>query len=180
MALGAFFLMLALAQPAYAQTADDQLNMNLVVSEDQLVLLFGVFIVSILGIVFFLARDVIMRRQTTYDSKEFESKKDRTYEKYHSDWGDDYEDVGAKGGFAHDRNFRKESENSELPDYYEILQVPRDATQHDIKKQYRILAKQMHPDKTRDETKDAMAQINEAYEVLSNPRQRAQYDQYVD
>ena len=61
-------------------------------------------------------------------------------------------------------------------DYYQILGVTKNATQEDIKKAYRKLAHQYHPDKGGDEQK--FKEINEAYQVLSNSEKRQQYDQF--
>jgi len=61
-----------------------------------------------------------------------------------------------------------------MKDYYEILGVERDANQADIKKQYRRLSKEHHPDKGGDG--EVFAEINEAYTVLSDPTTRAAYD----
>lgn len=64
-------------------------------------------------------------------------------------------------------------------DYYEILGVPRDASLDDIKKAYRRLAKQYHPDVNKDpQANERFKEINEAYEVLSDPQKRAQYDRF--
>ncbi|KAI4333918.1 hypothetical protein L6164_018669 [Bauhinia variegata] len=66
-------------------------------------------------------------------------------------------------------------------DYYKILQVDKNAKDDDLKKAYRKLAMKWHPDKNPNNKKDAEAkfkQISEAYEVLSDPRKRAIYDQY--
>ncbi len=65
-------------------------------------------------------------------------------------------------------------------DYYEILGVPRDASLEDIKKAYRRLAKQYHPDinKNDPQANEKFKEINEAYEVLSDPQKRAQYDRF--
>lgn len=65
-------------------------------------------------------------------------------------------------------------------DYYEILGVPRDASLEDIKKAYRRLAKQYHPDINKDDPQanEKFKEINEAYEVLSDPQKRAQYDRF--
>ena len=61
----------------------------------------------------------------------------------------------------------------------EILGVPKNATQDEIKKQYRFLAKEHHPDKTTDkDSEKKMAEINEAYEVLSDQNRKELYDKY--
>lgn len=66
-------------------------------------------------------------------------------------------------------------------DYYDILQVDRNAKDDDLKKAYRKLAMKWHPDKNPNDKKKAEAkfkQISEAYDVLSDPQKRAIYDQY--
>lgn len=66
-------------------------------------------------------------------------------------------------------------------DYYEILGVSKDASDGEIKKAYHKLAIKYHPDKNRDNPKEAeekFKEINEAYSVLSNKQKRAQYDQF--
>ncbi|RPA76045.1 TPR-like protein [Ascobolus immersus RN42] len=69
---------------------------------------------------------------------------------------------------------------SKQKDYYKVLGVHRDATEKEIKKAHRKLTLQYHPDKARDipqeEAQKKMAQINEAYEVLSNPELKARFD----
>lgn len=62
------------------------------------------------------------------------------------------------------------------PDYYEILGVSKDADEKAIKKAFRKLAQKHHPDAGGDEEK--FKEINEAYEVLSNPEKRKVYDQF--
>jgi molecular chaperone DnaJ len=62
-------------------------------------------------------------------------------------------------------------------DYYEILGVPKNAPEEDIKKAYRKLAHQYHPDKKGGNAEQFKA-INEAYQVLSNKEKRAQYDRF--
>eukprot|EP00943_MAST-04B_sp_MAST-4B-sp1_P009130 g9130.t1 len=61
-----------------------------------------------------------------------------------------------------------------LNNYYDVLGVPSDASGSDIKKAYRKLALQHHPDKGGDET--AFKLINEAYSCLSDPELRSKYD----
>ncbi|HWJ03599.1 MAG TPA: J domain-containing protein [Verrucomicrobiae bacterium] len=65
-------------------------------------------------------------------------------------------------------------------DYYEILDVKRDATQKEIKSAYHKLARKWHPDLHTGQDKEAaeekIKKINEAYEVLSDPDKRAKYD----
>ena len=61
-------------------------------------------------------------------------------------------------------------------DYYQILGISKNATQEDVKKAYRKLAHQHHPDKGGDEKK--FKEVNEAYQVLSNTEKRHQYDQF--
>lgn len=62
-------------------------------------------------------------------------------------------------------------------DYYNILGVPKNASQDDIKKAYRKLAHQHHPDKSGGDDKK-FKEINEAYQVLSDEKKRAQYDRF--
>lgn len=68
----------------------------------------------------------------------------------------------------------------EKRDYYELLGVDRNATDEDLKKAYRTLAKKYHPDMNPDdpEAESKFKEISEAYSVLSNPDTRAQYDRF--
>jgi curved DNA-binding protein len=66
-------------------------------------------------------------------------------------------------------------------DYYGILGVPRNASDEEIKKSYRKLAMQYHPDRNPGKEKwanDKFKEINEAYGVLGDPQKRNQYDQF--
>jgi molecular chaperone DnaJ len=62
-------------------------------------------------------------------------------------------------------------------DYYKILNVSKTATEEEIKKAFRKLAHEHHPDKTNGNA-DKFKEINEAYQVLGNKEKRAQYDQF--
>src|SRR3990167_2507578 len=61
-------------------------------------------------------------------------------------------------------------------DYYQILGITKNASQEEIKKAFHKLAHKYHPDKGCDEKK--FKEINEAYQVLSDAKKRAQYDQF--
>src|SRR6267378_36476 len=67
----------------------------------------------------------------------------------------------------------------EFKDYYATLGIPRSASEEDIKKAFRRLARQYHPDVAKDKkvAEEKFKEINEAYEVLSEPEKRRKYDQ---
>ena len=70
---------------------------------------------------------------------------------------------------------------AEKRDYYEVLGVSKTATDEELKKAYRKLAKKYHPDANPDDKAGAEAkfkEVNEAYETLSNPQKRKMYDQF--
>lgn len=84
------------------------------------------------------------------------------------------------------REAQVELRRSKNKDYYKVLGVARDADDRQIKSAYRKLTVQNHPDKahkngvTKEAAEKKMAQINEAYEVLSDPELRARFDRGDD
>ena len=65
-------------------------------------------------------------------------------------------------------------------DYYEVLGIDKNASESDIKRAYRKMAKKYHPDNNPGDKKaeEMMKEVNEAYEVLSNPEKKSAYDQF--
>lgn len=138
-------------------------------------------IAAAVGSIFlYLARDIILRKKSDYEKKDFASKHDRTYEKYHSEWTTEDEDFfGEKKESKEAKEFRKMLQESKLPNYYAVLGVASDATPEEIKVKYRKLVKEYHPDRTRDEkTAEMFDEVTKAYEVLSDAERRKIYDKY--
>ena len=68
-----------------------------------------------------------------------------------------------------------------MNNYYEILEVSKDANQDEIKKAYKKLAKKFHPDINKESgAEEKFKKINEAYEVLSDETKRKEYDQKLN
>lgn len=170
-------MMLGGAQITNAQ--NENLDMDLKVTDEEKIILFSGFAIAVIAILLFLARDIILRKKTSYDKKELESKKDKTFEKYHSDWGEDYEELGQRQNTAEDREFRDAASNDELPNYYDIIGVSKDASMEEIRNKFRELAKKTHPDKTKENSEEKMAELNKAYEILSDRERREKYDKYL-
>jgi len=149
-------------------------------SESDQITIFAIAAIIIIGVLVFLARGSFTRKKTEYDVGEWESKKNRDYEKYHSEWMSDEVNFERDGkDKLSDEEFRESLLNENLPDYYAILQISKDASQNEIKKQFRLLAKKWHPDKKQsNDAEEKMAQINMAYEVLSDHKRRKMYDQH--
>jgi molecular chaperone DnaJ len=149
-------------------------------SESDQITIFAIAAIIIIGVLVFLARGSFTRKKTEYDVGEWESKKNRDYEKYHSEWMSDEVNFERTGkDKLSDEEFRESLLNENLPDYYAILQISKNASQNEIKKQFRLLAKKWHPDKKQsNDAEEKMAQINMAYEVLSDHKRRKMYDQH--
>ena len=149
-------------------------------TESGQIIVFASITIVIIAVLIFLARHSICRKKTEYDTGDWASKKNRDYEKYHSEWMSDEISFEREGkNKLSDEEFRKSLLNENLPDYYAILQVQKNASQDEIKRQFRLLAKKWHPDKKQsNDAEEKMAQINMAYEVLSSPKRRKMYDQH--
>ena len=162
-----------------ANAQNNNLDMELEVTDEEKIILFSSFVIAVIAIFLFLARDIILRRKTSYDKGDLESKKDKTFEKYHSDWGDDYEELGQRRNTKEDKEFRDAANNDELPNYYDVIGVSKNATPDEIKKKFRELAMKTHPDKTKEDSENEMAELNKAYEILSDKELREKYDRYL-
>ena len=147
------------------------------ITQEDLVLTFVIASIIVVGIFVYLARNIILRKRTKYDELNLDSKKDRDYEKYHSDWSN--EEFGTrKNASINQKEFDEMLKNKTLPNYYEVLGITQSATSNEIKEKFRLLAKEWHPDKRKDSSDQKMTEINNAYEVLSNTELREKYDKY--
>ena len=171
---------ITLITPAYSQNDSIENPNELVVSDQDLIIIFSGFIAAVIAIFLYLARNQILRKKTVYDEGEFESKKNKDFEKYHSDWAsEDY--IGKKKISKDEEEFKKLKQISDFPDYYKTLGITKDASEKEIKNNFRNLAKEWHPDRNPDpKTKEKMAEINKAYEVLSDKDRKKNYDKYFD
>ena len=147
------------------------------VSPEDLYLAFAIVIIIVAGIFIYLARHIILRKKTSYDDTKLDSKKDRDYEKYHSEWSEE-EIFGTHKRNTDAKEFREMYNDNSLPNYYLILGLTNDSSQSEIKNQYRKLAKQYHPDRNKDSSEEKMAEINKAYEVLSDRKLKSEYDKF--
>jgi DnaJ-class molecular chaperone len=78
-----------------------------------------------------------------------------------------------------DQQVRMCDEILSLTNYYDILNLPGEATEDDIKRAYKKLAIKFHPDKNRaPESGEAFKKVSAAYHCLSNPEKRPYYDKY--
>jgi len=147
---------------------------EIVLTDNELILLFSVSIFVVIGIYLFLNRHLFSRKKDDYKSGNFASQKNRDNEKYHSEWTSDEYGFKTKNKKLNDE-FRKSS----LPNYYKILGVSAEASHNEIKTRFRNLVKEWHPDRNKGRfTEKRMAEINKAYEVLSDEEIRKEYDKY--
>ena len=88
------------------------------------------------------------------------------------------EDFGGYGGGNHHHShhhYHQDEEQVAEPDYYADLGISKTATAREIKKKYRMLALELHPDKQKKHdlsVQERFEKVQAAYEVLSNPRKR--------
>ena len=147
------------------------------ISQGDLILTFTIASIVVIGIFVYLARNIILRKKTKYDEADLASKQDRDYEKYHSDWTEE-EIFGSRKSTINSDELRDMYNRKSLPDYYSILDLAEDASDIEIKNQYRKLAKQYHPDRNNESTQEKMSEINKAYEVLSDEKLKVEYDKF--
>lgn len=174
-----FLILLASVIIPNAIAQDQPPKNELTVSDQDLIILFTIAIAIVIGIFIYIARDVILRRRTFYDKEKFDSKKNRDYEKYHSDWMDENVGFESRKTSKYREEFRNASRESKFPNYYELLGISTSASANEIKQKFRKLAKEIHPDKSKiSDSKEKMAELNKAYEVLSDNEKRSEYDKY--
>ena len=64
-------------------------------------------------------------------------------------------------------------------DYYDILEIGRDASEEDVRKAFRKKALEFHPDRNKDpDAPEKFKEVNEAYQVLTDPERRQRYDRF--
>ena len=148
------------------------------ISQEDLIITFAICIIVVVGIFVYLARNIILRKKTKYDQLDLDSKKNRDYEKYHSEWTEEEIFGSRKESTINQKTFNEMLKNKTLPNYYDVLGVEQSASPEQIKQQFRLLAKEWHPDRRKDSSEEKMAEINQAYEVLSNQKLREEYDKY--
>ena len=151
------------------------------VSESDLYAIFTIAIIVVIGVFIFLARGAIFRRKSDYDKQEFESQKDRDYEKYHSEWTEE-EVFGDRTNTDNEsrKEFAELFKEKSLPNYYAILGISVESNKDEIKNRYRKLAKEWHPDKRKENSEQKMAEINEAYETLYDEKLRREYNKFYN
>ena len=147
------------------------------VAPEDLYLMFAIAGIVVVGVFIYLARNIILRKKTSYDEAKLDSKKNRDYEKYHSDWSEE-EIFGSRESTTDAKEFREMFNEKILPNYYAVLGLTDDSSQSEIKNQYRTLAKQYHPDRNPDSSEEMMTKINKAYEVLSDEKLKTEYDKF--
>ena len=148
------------------------------ISQEDLIITFTICIIVVVGIFVYLPRNIILRKKTKYDQLDLDSKKNRDYEKYHSEWTEEEIFGSRKESTINQKTFNEMLKNKTLPNYYDVLGVEQSASPEQIKEQFRLLAKEWHPDRRKDSSEEKMAEINQAYEVLSNQKLREEYDKY--
>lgn len=182
------------APPPHAQEGDADAGP----SASDLALIFAVSIAAVVGIALYMSREAIARKKTAYDRGAYESQRDRDYEKYHSGWGDESAagrgagdlgggDDGGMGDGDYDGFAPGGGAAGRAADYYSVLGLGRDAAPDEVKRRYRELAKEAHPDRAgggeggegNGDAGRRMALINEAYDVLSDPDRRKRYDLWL-
>ena len=120
------------------------------ISQEDLIITFAICIIVVVGIFVYLARNIILRKKTKYDQLDLDSKKNRDYEKYHSEWTEEEIFGSRKESTINQKTFNEMLKNKTLPNYYDVLGVEQSASPEQIKEQFRLLAKEWHPDRRKD------------------------------
>jgi len=94
-------------------------------------------------------------------------------------WKEDWNDVRETWSRTREQNYSKKQSQRDSNDFYEILGISRDYSIKEIKVHYRKLMLKFHPDRNNSKSaEEKCKKINEAYDILSDPEKKKNYDQY--
>ena len=102
------------------------------ITQEDLITTFTICIIVVAGIFVYLARNIILRKKTKYDELDLDSKKNRDYEKYHSEWTDEEIFGSRKKNTMNQKTFNKMLKNKTLPNYYDVLGIEQSASAEQV------------------------------------------------
>ena len=103
------------------------------ISQEDLILTFVIATAVVAGIFVYLSRNIILGKKTKYDNLDLDSKKNRDYEKYHSDWSEEELFSNRKNNSIDQKEFDQMLKNNTLQNYYQVLGFSKSASKIEIK-----------------------------------------------